>query len=94
MAEETKLVKVGDVVAGYASRARVGGVPMCDWLRDFLRRRSDAALAELGPALAAELELAMSAVPREHRGTIVHIGGFERPERSPSAVRHLVRPRR
>jgi hypothetical protein len=67
---------------------------MCDWLRDFLRRRSDAALAELGPALAAELELAMSAVPREHRGTIVHIGGFERPERSPSAVRHLVRPRR
>lgn len=77
VAEETKVVKVGDVVAGYAGRARVGGVPMCDWLRDFLRRRSGAALGALAPGLAAELELAMSAVPREHRGTILHIGGFE-----------------
>jgi hypothetical protein len=78
VAEETKVVKVGDVVAGYAGRARVGGIPMYEWLRDFLRRRTGAALTDLGPALAAELELAMSAVPRGHRGTIVHIGGFER----------------
>ncbi len=75
--EETKVVKVGDVVAGYAGRARVAGMPMCDWLRDFLRRRGAAPLADLGPALAAELELAMSTVPREQRGTIVHLGGFE-----------------
>lgn len=77
VAEETKVVKVGDVAAGYAGRARVAGMPMCDWLRDFLSRRSGASLADLGPALAVELELAMSAVPRWQRGTILHLGGFE-----------------
>jgi hypothetical protein len=75
--EEEKVVKVGDVVAGYAGRARVAGVPMGDWLRSFLTRRSGSPLAELGPALAAELELALSTVPAGQRETIVHLGGFE-----------------
>lgn len=77
VAEDTKVVKVGEVVAGYAGRSRVAGMPMCDWLRDFLRRRGGAPLADLGAALAAELELAMSTVPSDQRGTIVHLGGFE-----------------
>lgn len=72
--EETKVVKVGDFVAGYAGRARVAGMPMCDWLRAFLGRRTGAPLSDLGPALAGELEVAMKEVPG---GTIVHLGGFE-----------------
>lgn len=72
--EETKVVKVGEVVAGYAGRASVAGIPMCDWLSEFLHRRAGTPLAQLGPALAGELDVAMSEVPG---GTIVHLGGFE-----------------
>lgn len=53
------MARVGDAVVGYAGRARVGGMPMCDWLSDFLMRRAGAPLAELGPALAGELEVAL-----------------------------------
>lgn len=77
LSEEEKVIKVGDVVACYAGRARIGGIPMCDWLRGFLTRRAGSTMRELGPALAAELELAFGAVPMEQRGTILHLGGFE-----------------
>lgn len=75
--EESKLVKVGDVVAGYVGQARAGGTPMCDWLSDYLDRHREDSLREAGPALAEELEATFSAVPPRQRGTIVHVGGFE-----------------
>src|SRR3954468_21008953 len=71
-----KVLRHGDVLAGYVGLATVNQQPMDEWLRSYLERHQGEAIGGLSRALAAELEHEMSDIPHEQRGTIVHVGGF------------------